>query len=247
MSTILDYSRLLAHAENEVGSVHSLNTGAFSQGFSSNTIPLSENIVYNAHHGTHIYQSIPYLDDNGQSRWNPGLDDWWQSSTSMDWADALNYTFWGPEHGMPQCQVGDQGLIFQESCALGQFPRNGKGTPCPCRPGVYFSSSPPSRRIICGPPKVRFALYCDLGDVDILFSNVAAYSMNANPPLPYRLKSSTLRFQIPAIGVSKLVPDTRFIRAMRDSRTWQLFATMLFKVRTWARATIWGDRVSGTP
>ncbi|CAD6579722.1 MAG: Altered inheritance of mitochondria protein 24, mitochondrial [Alectoria sarmentosa] len=73
-------------------------------------------------------------------------------------------------------------------------------------------------------------------------SNVAAYSMNANPPLPYRLKSSTLRFQIPEIGVSKLLPDTRFIRAMRDSRTWQLFATMLFKVRTWARVTIWGDR-----
>lgn len=119
MSANFDYSRLLAHAENEVGSVHSLNTGAFSQGISSNTIPLSENIVYNAYHGTHIYQSIPYLDDNGQSRWNPGLDDWWQSSTSMDWADALNYTFWGPEHGMPQRQVGDQGLIVQESCALG--------------------------------------------------------------------------------------------------------------------------------
>ncbi|KAL9076382.1 MAG: hypothetical protein Q9161_001098 [Pseudevernia consocians] len=74
-------------------------------------------------------------------------------------------------------------------------------------------------------------------------SNVAAYSINAKPPLPYRLKSSSLRFQIPEIGVSNLLPDTRFIRAMRDSRTWQTFASILFNVRTWARATIWGDRL----
>lgn len=74
-------------------------------------------------------------------------------------------------------------------------------------------------------------------------SNVAAYSMNANPPLPYRLKSSSLRFQIPEIGVSKLLPETRFIRAMRDSWTWQTLTTIIFNVRTWTRATIWGDRL----
>ncbi|KAF6235680.1 hypothetical protein HO173_006363 [Letharia columbiana] len=74
-------------------------------------------------------------------------------------------------------------------------------------------------------------------------SNVVAYSMNANPPLPHRLRSSSLRFQIPEIGVSNLLPDTRFIRAMRDSRTWRTFTTILFNVRTWARATIWGDRL----
>lgn len=84
-------------------------------------------------------------------------------------------------------------------------------------------------------------------DADIQYSNVAAYSMNANPPLPYRLKMSSLRFQIPKIGVSKLLPDTRFIRAMRDSQTWQTFTSILFNVRTWARATIWGDRVSESP
>lgn len=31
---------------------------------------------------------------------------------------------------------------------------------------------------------------------------------------------------------------------MRDSRSWQTFTTILFNLRTWARATIWGDRVS---
>ena len=67
--------------------------------------------------------------------------------------------------------------------------------------------------------------------------------MNTDPPLPYRLKSSSLRFHIPEIGASKLLPDTRFIRAMRNSQTWQTFKSILFTVRTWARATIWGDRV----
>lgn len=74
-------------------------------------------------------------------------------------------------------------------------------------------------------------------------SNVAAYSMNASPPLPYRLKSSSLRFQIPDMGVSKLLPDTRFIRAMRDSQTWRTITALFFSIRTWARATIFGDRL----
>ena len=119
MSAFLGSSKLLVHAENEVGSVHSFITGAFSQSFSSNTIPLSENIVYNAYHGTHIYQSIPYLNNNGQSRWNFGLDDYWESPSSMDWADALYYTLHEPEHSMHQCRIGDQELIVQEFCTLG--------------------------------------------------------------------------------------------------------------------------------
>ena len=247
MYTGLDCFVLPADAENEVGSVNSFSTGAFSQSSSSNTIPLSENLIYDAYHSTHIYQSVPYIDGNGQSRWDLGLDGCWKSSPSMDRADALDYPFCEPELGTHQCLNRDQTLIVQESCALGQFSGHGKGTPRPCRSRVYFSSSPPSRRIICGPPKVGFALNCEVFDVDIHPSNVVAYSMNVNPPLPYRLKSSSLRFQIPEIGVSKLLPDTRFIRAMRDSQTWQTFTTILFNVRTWARATIWGDRVGHSP
>lgn len=73
-------------------------------------------------------------------------------------------------------------------------------------------------------------------------SNVLAYTINRNPPLPYRLKSFQL--QIPTFNISSLLPDSRFIRAMRDSRTWQTITRVLFTVRTWARRTIWGDRVS---
>lgn len=115
----LDRLNFIVHAENEVGSVNSFSTGAFPQSISSDTIPLSENIVYDAYHGTHIYQSIPYLNDNAQSRWNAGLDGYRESSSGMDWADALYYTLCEPEHGMRQCRERDQGLIVQEFCALG--------------------------------------------------------------------------------------------------------------------------------
>ncbi|KAK3168046.1 hypothetical protein OEA41_004492 [Lepraria neglecta] len=72
-------------------------------------------------------------------------------------------------------------------------------------------------------------------------SNIVAYTINPNPPLPYRLKS--FNFQIPNLGLSRLLPDTRFIRAMRESWTWQTLRRFLFTVRTWARKTIWGDRL----
>ncbi|KAI4180157.1 MAG: hypothetical protein LQ348_005248 [Seirophora lacunosa] len=52
-------------------------------------------------------------------------------------------------------------------------------------------------------------------------SNVVAYSMNRNPPQPYRLKSSSFRLQIPNFSLSTLLPDTKFFRAMSDSSTWR--------------------------
>ena len=164
----------------------------------------------------------------------------------MDWANALHYTYYKPGFGKQQCWIEDELLMIQESCALGKFSGHWKGAPCPCGSRVHLHNSPPSWRIIFGPPKVRFASHYMVFGVDVQSSNVVAYSMDASPPLPYRLKSSSLRFQIPDIGISKLLPDTRFIRAMRDSQTWQTVTAVLFSIRTWTRATILGDRVSPT-
>lgn len=72
-------------------------------------------------------------------------------------------------------------------------------------------------------------------------SNVVAYTMTQHLPTPYRFKASTLRFQIPSI--TSLFPDTRFFREMRKSGVWQFFASTGFALRTWARRSIWGDRV----
>lgn len=73
-------------------------------------------------------------------------------------------------------------------------------------------------------------------------SNVIAYSVMQHAPQPYRFKSNNLRFQIP--NPLTLLPDTRFWRTMRESTVWRLVKDSAFTVRTWARRTIWGDRVS---
>ncbi|KAI9816521.1 MAG: Altered inheritance of mitochondria protein 24, mitochondrial [Pycnora praestabilis] len=74
-------------------------------------------------------------------------------------------------------------------------------------------------------------------------SNIVAYSITQNPPLPYRLKSSSLRLQIPYVSLGALVPDIKFVKVMRDSGFWKAVTRLYFTVRTWSRRTIWGDRL----
>ena len=73
-------------------------------------------------------------------------------------------------------------------------------------------------------------------------SNVIAYAVMQHPPQAYRFKSSSLRFQIP--NPITWLPDTRFWRTMRESAVWRFLRSTSFVVRTWARRTIFGDRVS---
>ncbi|KAL1310899.1 hypothetical protein AAFC00_001129 [Neodothiora populina] len=72
-------------------------------------------------------------------------------------------------------------------------------------------------------------------------NNLIAYSVMQHAPQPYRFRSSTLRFQIPS--PSSLLPDTRFFRIMRESQSWRFIASAAYTMRTWARRTIWGDRL----
>ncbi|SPQ25592.1 1a3112e5-636b-4614-89dc-d4380f9903bc [Thermothielavioides terrestris] len=83
-------------------------------------------------------------------------------------------------------------------------------------------------------------------------SHVVAYAVTRNPPLPFRLRSTTrLSLQVPALPASvsgaagRLVPEraARFWRAMRDTETYKAVARLLFGLRTAARRTIWGDRL----
>lgn len=73
--------------------------------------------------------------------------------------------------------------------------------------------------------------------------NVLAYTVTQNPPLPYRFKSSNLRFQIPDIGFSRLLQNVKFFRVMSESSTWRGLKQALYTIRTSARRTIWGDRL----
>ncbi len=73
--------------------------------------------------------------------------------------------------------------------------------------------------------------------------NVIAYTITANPPLPYRFHSSSFRFQVPNLGLGYLIPDIKFFRVMQTTDTWRGIAKALFYLRTSARRTIWGDRL----
>lgn len=75
-------------------------------------------------------------------------------------------------------------------------------------------------------------------------SNVVAYSMSSNPPRPYRFKSTTLNFQVPGLKtLPRLLQSNKFIRDISNSNAWKTTMRILHAVRTWARMTIWGDRV----
>ncbi|TVY51511.1 Altered inheritance of mitochondria protein 24, mitochondrial [Lachnellula cervina] len=73
--------------------------------------------------------------------------------------------------------------------------------------------------------------------------NVVAYTVTQNPPLPYRFKSSNLRFQVPDLGFSRFLQGIKFFRVMRETDTWRAVTRLLFNFRTAARRTIWGDRL----
>lgn len=81
-------------------------------------------------------------------------------------------------------------------------------------------------------------------------SHVVAYSLNRNPPLPFRLRSSP-RLQVPRVPASisnlpgRLVPAglSTFWNNMRETSTYRYLARVLFALRTAARRSVWGDRL----
>jgi hypothetical protein len=74
--------------------------------------------------------------------------------------------------------------------------------------------------------------------------SVVAYAVSRNPPLPFRLKSSSLRLQVPSAVSSRLrLPDSTFLRNMRDTDTYRFLARAAYWLRTALRRSIWGDRL----
>ncbi|KAI9822141.1 MAG: Altered inheritance of mitochondria protein 24, mitochondrial [Thelocarpon impressellum] len=57
------------------------------------------------------------------------------------------------------------------------------------------------------------------------------------------MKSSTLRLQIPSFELGSWIPDSKFLRAMRESASWKALKVFYFSLRTWARRTLRGDRL----
>ncbi|KAI1080358.1 mitochondrial biogenesis AIM24-domain-containing protein [Whalleya microplaca] len=72
-------------------------------------------------------------------------------------------------------------------------------------------------------------------------SHVLAYTITKQPPLPFRFKSSGIRFQIPS--VSTWLENIQFFQEMRKTEAYKVLSRLLFSLRTAARRTIWGDRL----
>ncbi|KAI1437338.1 mitochondrial biogenesis AIM24-domain-containing protein [Xylaria sp. CBS 124048] len=72
-------------------------------------------------------------------------------------------------------------------------------------------------------------------------ANVVAYTITKQPPLPFRFKSSSIRFQIPS--VTTWLETTKFVQNIRQTETYKFIARTLYIMRTTARRTIWGDRL----
>jgi hypothetical protein len=72
-------------------------------------------------------------------------------------------------------------------------------------------------------------------------ANVVAYTITKQPPLPFRFKSSNIRFQIPS--VTAWFETTKFVQNMRQTETYKFLARALYSLRTATRRTIWGDRL----
>jgi hypothetical protein len=73
---------------------------------------------------------------------------------------------------------------------------------------------------------------------------VVAYTASTTPPLPFRFKSSNIRFQVPHLGFGTLVQKVEFFRKMGETAAWRTVATTYHTLKTWMRRTVWGDRVS---
>ncbi|OAL45071.1 hypothetical protein IQ07DRAFT_615367 [Pyrenochaeta sp. DS3sAY3a] len=74
-------------------------------------------------------------------------------------------------------------------------------------------------------------------------SNVVAYTASSTPPLPFRFKSSNLRFQVPDLGFGSLLQNIKFFRVVSQTPSWRALATTFYTFKTWMRRTIWGDRL----
>ncbi|KAF2008527.1 hypothetical protein BU24DRAFT_325299, partial [Aaosphaeria arxii CBS 175.79] len=74
-------------------------------------------------------------------------------------------------------------------------------------------------------------------------SNVVAYTESSTPPLPFRFKSSNLRFQVPDLGFGSLLQNVKFFRDISGTAAWRQLGVAYHTLKTWLRRSIWGDRL----
>jgi uncharacterized protein (AIM24 family) len=75
-------------------------------------------------------------------------------------------------------------------------------------------------------------------------ANVLAYTASSPSPAPqpFRFKSTTAHFQIP-LQLGSFFPSSKFAQTMKTSSFYKFLADASYRIRTWSRKTIWGDRL----
>ncbi|RDA95032.1 hypothetical protein CP533_2083 [Ophiocordyceps camponoti-saundersi (nom. inval.)] len=74
-------------------------------------------------------------------------------------------------------------------------------------------------------------------------ASVVAYTVTREKPQPFRFKSSDLlHFEVPSV-VTSWLGRIELIRRLREAPAYRAFTQALWRLRTAARRTIWGDRL----
>lgn len=205
-----------------------------------NTFPLSTNCLHHSSHPPHLHQISQYFHDCCTTRWHHRLDARWQIITGLDGPNACYQAGHKHQDGMHLAYAGGRQLIRAVTRTLGVFDSDWTRSPRFGRTGLDLGGAIAARRILYCPSEVCLFAIPSFSGLR-LFSHVVGYSMNRSLPMPYRLKSSSLRLQIP--DVSAYIPESRFMKTVRESAIWQMIGKTFFAMRTWTRATIFGDRV----
>lgn len=90
-----------------------------------------------------------------------------------------------------------------------------------------------------------FSLQLSPGETYIAHpSNVLAYSLSSSnaPPTPYRFKSTSINLQVPVV-FGNFFPSSKFVQNIKKGETYKFLANVAYRIRTWSRRTIWGDRL----
>ena len=205
-----------------------------------NTFPLPTNCLHHSSHPPHLHQISQYFHDRCTTRWHHRLDARGQIIAGLDGPDACHQACHKHQDGMHLALAGGRQLIRAVARPLGVFDSDRTRSPRFGRTRLDLRVAIAARRILYCPSEVCLSATRGVSGLR-LFSHVVGYSMNRSPPLPYRLKSSSLRLQIPDIFA--YIPESRFMKTVRESTIWQMIGKTFFAMRTWTRATIFGDRV----
>jgi hypothetical protein len=192
-------------------------------------VPLPEGVIDQPSYSSHLDQVAHIEHRLRKPRWQAGL-----GHQSTAGAACLDWPYAEPKAAV-QCQVG--------AGQLGKHIHHGTRTAGTGRQGPDLPGAGQGGRDLCCASQVGYPPKTTHYRLTAC-SNVVAYTASTTPPMPFRFKSSNIRFQIPDLGFGTLMQRIEFIKKAGESAAWRTLATTFHTLKTWMRRSVWGDRVS---